>query len=182
MPPPDDEFTRVRRTDGLDAAPEPFRFRATAGECAALARRLDLQSLAGLSVTGTLRRLEDDHTVMLEARFSADIEQLCVLSLEPIEQRLDERLELVYKPDADADAGNGRAVVVAYDDADLPEPLTDEAIDIGAAVAEHLALAIDPYPRKKDVLIASKYVDHGDDMADRQDHSLAALRSLTKKS
>ncbi len=177
----DDGFTRVYRTGELGAARQPFGFRATAGECAALARRLGLESLAELSVTGTLRRLEDDQTVRLEAAFTADIEQLCVVSLEPVERHLDERLELVYKSESEPVVGDGLAVAVAYDEPDPPEPLVDGAIDIGAAVVEHLALAIDPYPRKEDVLIPSQYADHGDARPELRDHPLATLRSLTEK-
>ena len=181
MPLRDDGFSRVHRTDELDAAPAPFGFRATVGESAALARRLGVEALVELSVTGTLRRLEDARTVVLEARFTADIVQLCVASLEPIERHLDERFELVYKPETDAMVGDGLVVAVAYDEPDPPEPLVDDEIDIGAAVVEHLALAIDPYPRKDNVLIPSQYADHGDDTLVRHDHPLAALRSLTEK-
>ena len=177
----DDGFTRVYRTGELGAARQPFGFRATAGECAALARQLGLESLTELSVIGSLRRLEDTETVALEAAFTADIEQLCVVSLEPIERRLDERLELVYKFETEPVVGDGLAVAVACDEPDPPEPLVDGAIDIGAAVFEHLALAIDPYPRKEDVLIPSQYAGHGDDTPDRHDHPLAALGSLTEK-
>ena len=134
-----------------------------------------------MSVAGTLRRLEDGETVALDVHFTAEIGQLCVVTLEPIAQRLDERFELVYQPMPDPSAGGVREVVVAIDEADPPEPLIDQAIDVGAAVAEHLALLIDLYPRKENAAIAPQYADAGGDQPDRRDHPLAALRVLTEK-
>ena len=180
-PPPDAEFVRVFRTDELGATPEKIAFTATTGECAALAWRCDLTSLADLSVAGTLRRLEDGETVALEVHFTAEIGQLCVVTLDPIAWRLDERFERVYQPMPDPSAGGVREVVVAIDEADPPEPLIDQAIDVGAAVAEHLALVIDLYPRKENAAIAPQYADAGGDQPDLRDHPLAALRVLTKK-
>ena len=182
IPPPDGEFVRVFRTDELGATPERFTFAATAAECAALAQRFDLTSLADLSVAGTLRRLEDGESVALDVHFTAAIGQLCVVTLDPIARRLDERFELGYKPLPDAYAGVEREVVVAIDEPDPPEPLVDHTIDVGAAVAEHLALVIEPYPRNENVSIAPDYADVGGDQADRRDHPLAALRVLTEKS
>lgn len=181
MPSGEHDFSRVRRTDQLGVVPERFGFRATAGECDVLARRFGLDSLAELLVAGTLRRLEDDSSVALQARFTADVVQLCVISLEPIARRLDVPVELIYQPDIAATADDTREVAMDFDEPDPPEPLIDDAIDIGAAVVEHLALAIDPYPRKENVLIPPQYADQGEDVPDLRDHPLAALRSLTKK-
>ena len=182
MPSANPEFSRVHRTDQLGVAPEGFDHRATAGECAALARRLGLESLVDLLVAGTLRRMEDDGTVVLQARFIADVVQLCVVSLVPIERRLEVPLELVYQPANGSDAADTREVEMAFDEPDPPELLIDDAIDIGAAVVEHLALAIDPYPRQDNVLLSPQYTDLGCAAPDSHDHPLAALRSLTEKS
>jgi uncharacterized metal-binding protein YceD (DUF177 family) len=89
---------------------------------------LERQGQDLISVSGTVR---------------ADIEQTCVVTLDPVPNRLDFAFERLFST-SPAIAGEE---VVVDPDIELPEPLDSAIIDFGEIVAEELALEIDPYPR-----------------------------------
>ena len=76
------------------------------------------------------------------------IVQACVLTLDPVTQDLDEAFRIVFKQDMadDLDPESGESVLNAQ--ADAPEPLQGNMLDVGEIVAEQLSLAADPYPRR----------------------------------
>jgi uncharacterized metal-binding protein YceD (DUF177 family) len=84
-------------------------------------------------------------------RVTATVEQTCVVTLEPVENEVDEPIDVIFAP---GDVAEPAADVDedALDDGDLgaepPEDLADGAADVGAIAAEFLLLGIDPYPRK----------------------------------
>jgi uncharacterized metal-binding protein YceD (DUF177 family) len=87
---------------------------------------------------------------VLSGRFDARVEQVCGVTLDPFEQdisgEIDVRLVPAGSPNAPADDA-----VEAEHDPNAPEPpdvLSGDAIDLAAYVVEHLALEIDPFPRK----------------------------------
>ena len=123
-------------------------FEADAEERAALARRLDLLSLEAL--TAQLRFEEADEAkgaIRVTGTIRAGLAQSCVVTLEPVPRPLGETISVLYAP-APADAPASEVEVLAV--GDEAEPLPEEGIDVGAVVAEHLALLLDPYPRHPD--------------------------------
>jgi uncharacterized metal-binding protein YceD (DUF177 family) len=107
-------------------------------------------------------------------RVCAGVEQSCVVTLEPIENEIDETVRLVFAPNVAppfADDEGGEVVVADNDDS--PEPLIGGGIDLGAIATEFLILGIDPYPRKPDAAFAPPVVD--DDTANPFS-ALAALK------
>ena len=87
--------------------------------------------------------------------------QACVLTLEPVTQELDDAFRIVFQKDLaeERDPESGEAVLNAQ--ADAPEPLAGNMLDVGEIVAEQLSLAAEPYPRRpgvklEDVLPKSK--------------------------
>src|SRR5207247_506125 len=75
--------------------------------------------------------------------------QVCSLSLDAFEQPLTGRIEVQVVPEG---SPNAPAEDTEADyDPEAPEPpdvLEGDAIDIAAYVVEHLALEVDPFPRK----------------------------------
>ena len=63
--------------------------------------------------------------------------QACVVTLDPVAQSIDEAIDLRFAAGAKANA----------DDPDAPEPLDGDSLDVGAIVADHVSLALDPFPR-----------------------------------
>jgi len=113
---------------------------ADPAERAALARRFGTPSVDQFRVTATLRAVPGG--AMLTGTVAARLTQQCVVTMEPVETRLEEPLDRRFAP-ANQIESEG-----AFDPEaeDPPDPLTDE-IDVGEIAAETAALAIDPYPR-----------------------------------
>ena len=131
-----------------------FVIDADAAERAALARRFGIEALKELTATLTVTSWRKSG-VKLEGRFHAVVRQRCVVTFEPIETVFDEAFERCYLPPqklghkAGGKPANGVREVVIDPEKDEPDVLEGARIDAGEVVAEALALAIDPYPRKK---------------------------------
>ena len=138
------EFSRIVAADRMEAV-ETLEIVADGAERAALARRFGLDSLDALTASVTLTKFGDGRRVRLSANFSADVLQSCVVTLEPAPSRIEDSFVLVYDEDAGGPAE--AETVVLLKGRISPEPWSDVVIDVGEAVAEHLALALDPYPR-----------------------------------
>jgi hypothetical protein len=142
----------VAKLAGLDALPR-------------LEAELDVarHGRAGLRVTG---------------RVTATVGQICSVTLDPIENEIDEPIDVVFSPDAapavvdDGDEEGGRQVEVTADDG--PEPLIDGVVDLGVVAVEFLILGIDPYPRKPGAVFEPQLT--GEDTG----HPFAALAALKK--
>lgn len=79
-------------------------------------------------------------------RVSATVVQTCVVTLEPVENEIEEDVDLVYAPaTASSPVDPGEVEIAATD---TPETLVDGTVDLGAIAVEFLILGINPYPRK----------------------------------
>ncbi len=118
---------------------------ATPGECAAVAKDLGLAGCSRLVVTYHVRPLPGGR-YRVEGRIGADIEQPCVVTLEPVAQTIDEPIDVTFSPDGDRreDTSSEREILSEPD----IEPLADGRIEVGRVAFELLAAAIDPYPRR----------------------------------
>ena len=130
---------------------------ASAEERAMLCRALGLEALDRLEADATLRPGALAGSLRLSAEWSADVVQACILTLDPVASRLADRFELVFAPAAAAPS-DAEPVAFDVDAEDPPEPLPADAVDVGAALVEQLALALDPYPRKIGAEFPSAYV------------------------
>lgn len=113
--------------------------------------RLAIARVAGLR---ELSRLEADFDLLRQGsgglrvtgRVSATVGQNCVVTLEPLQNAIEENVDLLYMPAVAAAATDGEtAAEPKWDD---PEPLIGGVVDLGALATEFLILGIDPYPRK----------------------------------
>jgi uncharacterized metal-binding protein YceD (DUF177 family) len=114
---------------------------ASDGERAALARRFGLVAIARLEAQVTLRR--EAATVAASGRLQADITQSCAVSGEPLAVAVDEPIALRFVPAA-APGVPDEEIELAAEDCDEIE-FDGAVIDLGEAVSQSLALAIDPY-------------------------------------
>jgi uncharacterized metal-binding protein YceD (DUF177 family) len=135
---------------------------ADEAERAALARRLGIPAVEHLRAE-LLLRPEAGGAVRAEGRLAAAVVQLCVVTLEPVEQRVEEVVDLRLLP-------AGRE---PQDEADEPDEIATQGgvADLGEAVAEQLALALDPYPRAPGAALPAEATDAGE-------HPMAALAKL----
>lgn len=110
-------------------------------------------------------------------RVQARIGQTCVVTLDPIENDIDEEIDLIFAPEEQiAQTTEESAEVAAGGEAELadpPEPFVNGTIDLGRLATDVLYLAIDPYPRKPGVVFEPHVT-----AADPEDHPFAALKAL----
>lgn len=136
------EFSRPVRVDTLGAAPRRLGVEAQEAERTALARRFGLLAIDRLAADLALSR--DGAEVVLEGTLFARVTQACVATGAALPAEIEAKFNLVFRPqpepaaDEEIELGESELDVVFYD---------AEEIDIGEAVAETLALNLDPYPR-----------------------------------
>jgi len=123
------------------------RLEADAPARARIARALDLQALDRLEAEVSLAPTAEGY----EARgtLHAELTQTCGVTLEPLpaDLRTDFAVRFVEAGEAEP-AEPAHEVVVTLEDEDPPDVIEGGVVDLGAYVVEHLALALDPFPRK----------------------------------
>jgi uncharacterized metal-binding protein YceD (DUF177 family) len=124
---------------------------ATKAEMEAIARLLDLVSLAGLVFDYRLTQLGSGR-LHLAGRLAAQVTQTCVVSLEPVETSLDLPVEVEFWPEALlAEFERSAEESASHEVLEWPEAVVDGKIDLGPLIYETLATALDPYPKKAGV-------------------------------
>ena len=127
----------------LEPAPAPL---------AAMAAELGASALKKVKLAGEFRPA-GRHDVVLEARLTGTAVQPCVVTLAPVTTRIDEPVLRRYV--ADMPMPEGDEIEMPEDDSAEPLP---EVIDLGAVLAEALALALPLYPRAAGVDLADTAV------------------------
>ena len=172
------EFSRVVSVESLDGTGRALEFEACGEELEAVRRRLGLDGLSSLRAKARLLRTGRDR-VRVDIDFRADVLQSCVVTLEPVRSLVSETGAAWFQQDADpADEPD----LLDPDAPDPPEPLVEGRIDVGELIVQHLALALDPYPRAEganvgDVLPPVGEIEEGAD-GDAQDSAFAVLARL----
>ena len=163
MPPdPAPEFSRPFPLGSVGPDGRREILEADEAERAALAARFGIPAVESLRAELRLRP-EADGAVRAEGRLAAEVVQSCVVTLEPVAQRVEEAVALRLLP----------AGLEPRDDPDEPDeiPSRNGVVDLGEAVAEQLALALDPYPRAPGAVLSAE-------AADEAEHPMAALAKL----
>lgn len=137
--------------------------------------RAELAKLAGLR---TLPRLAATFDVTrrgaglrVTGHVSATVGQTCVVTLEPIENAVEEDVDLVF---TEGHASEATVAPSAGGGEPEPETLVDGKIGLGAIAGEFLMLGIDPYPRKPGAEFAAPKADND------EAHPFASLAALKK--
>ena len=85
----------------------------------------------------------------VEGRWKAELAYTCGLTLDPFDSALEGEFRLRLLP---ADSPNAPAeepeAVIDLEGEDPPDLLETDVIDLGVYLVEHLALELDPFPRK----------------------------------
>lgn len=144
------EFSRMISADRVTQDETVERIVATPAEREALAGRLELQALDQLDVELRLKRVRGGQVIRVSGRIAAEVVQTCVVTLNPVRNRIDESFVSYFAP-----AHMVRQDVVELDidpeAEEEPEALQDGGIDVGELATQYLSLALDPYPRCPDV-------------------------------
>lgn len=137
-----DSFAHHVRIDQVRDG-ELFELVADEGERDSVAQRLGLQTIGRLEARAMLHR--KGHVVHAEGRVTASLEQDCVITGEPVPAHIDEPFEVLFCPEPQVSRSD-EEIELAATDCDVVFH-DGSAIDLGAAIADTLALALDPFPR-----------------------------------
>ena len=140
------EFSRPVPADRIGPGGLEQTIEATAAERAALAVRLGVPEVLALAATFRLSRGAAGR-IAARAHLAGRLVRECVVSLDPFTADIAEDFSVAFVPEASLDA----AIDLEGDD---EIPYTGGVIDIGEAVAEQVALTLDPYPRRPGATLA----------------------------
>jgi uncharacterized metal-binding protein YceD (DUF177 family) len=136
------ELSRPFAVERLGQGGAQEHIAASPAERAAIAARLDLLALDRLEAQLALRLAGGGTLLTITGRIEAEVQQSCVVTLEPVPARLSLPVEITY---ALARARHGDEEENL--DPDAPEPLPPGGLDLGEEVVQMLSLGLDPYPR-----------------------------------
>jgi uncharacterized metal-binding protein YceD (DUF177 family) len=118
----------------------------------AIAKRLGLASLERLEAHVCIARTGE--VIRAEGRLTAALDQSCVVTDDPVAAHVDEPFSLLFMPDPPAGATDNE---IELGEADCDTVFYDgAAIDLGTAIADTLALSLDPYPRSAGAEVSLK--------------------------
>lgn len=136
-----DRFAHQLRLDQIRDG-ERLDLVADDAERKAIGKRLGIQSLDRLESHVTLARTGP--IVRAEGRLVAAVGQSCVVTGEPVAAHVDEPFAILFVPEPEID----REEEIELGETDCDTVFYDGAmIDLGSALADTLALSLDPYPR-----------------------------------
>ena len=157
---------RVRDGERIDLV-------ASDADRAAILKKLDLVSIGRLEAHCAL----DHHgkAVRARGRIKAALEQACVASGEPVPAFIDEAFEIQFQseptraPDEELELSGDDLDIVFHD---------GQGIELGEAIADTLAVLIDPYPRGPN---AEATLSEAGVLSEEQAGPFAALAALKGK-
>jgi uncharacterized metal-binding protein YceD (DUF177 family) len=109
-------------------------------------------------------------------RVRARVGQTCVVTLDPIENDIDEEVDLIFAPSEQIPVLSDLVDEAAESDVEIPdppEPIENGTIDLGRLATDALLLGLDPYPRRSDAVFEPPV-----EAADPEAHPFAALKAL----
>jgi uncharacterized metal-binding protein YceD (DUF177 family) len=162
------EFSRPVDRRSLSA--QPVEFVADEAERKALAGRFGLVAIERLEASVSLAA--EGEEVVANGALSADIIQSCAVTGEDLPVTISEPLTLRFVPDAGVEE-----VEIELEQSDLDEiPYSGTTFDLGEAIAQSLALAIDPYATGANADAVRKEAGLSDVAASGPVAALAALK------
>lgn len=180
---PSEWNVHVRVQDVLAKGPLDQTFVAGPDERAAIAERLQLLALDRLEARLHLARW--GRGVEISGTMAAEVVQACVVTLEPVAERLDEPVLARFENSGTAGGTAGSALVVDDDlvDPDAPDPPDplppDGRIPVGELLIQLLSVALDPYPRRDGASLESA-LKEGKGASAGPDHPFSGLAALRK--
>lgn len=168
------DSTALRVADLPQNTPTPFEIIPDAAALTALAAELAVPGLRKLRFTGDIRAL-GKRDWQLRGTLGATVIQDCVVTLEPVTTRIDEKIEINYL--AHLETPEEAEVEMTEDESN--EPLGSH-IDPTEVMVQALALHIPDYPRKDGATLGEAvYTEEGvQPMRDEDTKPFAGLAAL----
>jgi uncharacterized metal-binding protein YceD (DUF177 family) len=170
---PDDVFTHALAVLSVPRTGQDVVLKASHAQRERIAADLGIPSITRL----------DAHFTVIPSRsgifsvkgiVSADLEQICVVSLEAFQVMVSETVDLRYMEEERLAVPSKKEVERMLDEEDPPEPIVGGSIDLGALAVEFVALALAPFPRKPGIAFAVEA------KGEKSENPFAVLASLKK--
>ena len=167
------EFSRPFAVEQLDNGETGVSLAAEEAELAGLERRFGVEALTAMSANLTVAP-QPEGAVKVAGTVNAALRQTCIISLEPVEETIEETISVLYLPpglEEPQDEGDFEQDYEAFDGL---------SIDLGELTAQQIAAAINPYPRKPGVEFGNQG-QLGDNAHEERDNPFAVLQALKSK-
>lgn len=150
---------------------------ATDTERAALLGDLEIVRVDRVVLTGRVKAIGRGG-YHLEGAVKADVAQACVVTLDPVPEKLDITLSVDFLPEAAVpppipEGDHDEAAASDH----MIEPIQNGRLDIGEVVYQEIAAALDPYPRAAGAALETSEAGPKDD---GDTHPFAKLRQLAR--
>lgn len=152
------EWSHFVVVDDLGEAGVRVKMSPNAQQKTDLARRLDIAAVEDIAADLMVSPSKGG-IIHVAGKFTAKIEQTCVVTLEPLHNVIEEEIDAWFsdqeqmvsfaKVKKEQQVKKAHAEVEVLDEAEDPEAVINGRIDLGELVTQHLSLAIDPYPHKE---------------------------------
>lgn len=136
------EFSRPVVLANIPRSGQRESLSATPEEREAVARRLGLLSLEKLEAKVALTP-QAGGSIAVRGRMRASVTQACVVTLEPVPQEIEEEIDWRVPPGAEPGEPDEEDILEGPDEVEAENGV----LDLGEALAQQLALSLDPYPR-----------------------------------
>ncbi|MGE4351375.1 MAG: DUF177 domain-containing protein [Bdellovibrionales bacterium] len=141
------ELSRPLKVDRIPLGGVEEKIVASPLERQGLAERFGLIELPRFEAFLNVDRAEGA-MIAVTGTILAEVVQQCVVTLEPVPSQVRDTINVLYAPphliknDREGPLGD-------IGEAEAPEPIENGVIDLGELASQHLATALDPYPRKE---------------------------------
>jgi uncharacterized metal-binding protein YceD (DUF177 family) len=181
----------MNRTTGMTDKADPWRVPVTVAQIPDTGVHRDIEADSAvrkaMAELGGLREILSANASLdvtpkgggrfhIGGRVRARVGQTCVVTLDPVENDIDEEIDLIFAPPEQIPQMADLVDEAAEGDVEIPdppEPIENGVIDLGRLATDALFLGIDPYPRRSDAVFEPPVV-----AADPEDHPFAALKAL----
>ncbi|MBA5724192.1 hypothetical protein H0G72_03535 [Liberibacter sp. Z1] len=134
----------------MQSSPANVKIEADVLDCKKLAKQWDVSSVESLYADVKLY-LWKKIGIRLTGKVYAKLTQVCVITLEPVISEIEESLGCLFVQDLRHINDSPNKALIEAQGPDILTFSGDGVIDIGLAVSELAAVAINPYPKKKGV-------------------------------
>jgi uncharacterized metal-binding protein YceD (DUF177 family) len=168
-------FSHTVSVNDIPAAGRRFHVEADEEDRRRLTAQLGILEIAKLAADVEVRPTEG-RAFTVRGTIDAAVVQTDVVTLEPVAQIVSEEIDMRLVPAERQAAGLKRNAdaAVEIDDRDI---YRNNRIDLGAIAGEHLAMALDPYPRGEGV----EFPPHLEDHSDAANSPFAVLKGLKRE-
>lgn len=155
--------------DRLPKLGKHLKIQADNDQLERIAKALNVSSVGRFSTNFSIARIKGG--VQVKGQLSAEVTQPCVITLDPVHQRIEEELDRVFLPaptdegkDAGVENAPGSEIPIDLAEEDIPDYFDGPIFDLADYLLETFAMAIDLYPRVPGAKMTKE--QEGDDPAE----------------